>query len=68
MASSRYVYVVTNDNGALITVFTVKRELASWLLGQPGNRLFGVCRCRDGAGYDQDGRTWLNPRTLRPAI
>lgn len=64
MARSTNVYVVQDPSGAVVTAFTVKHELASWLARR--GQQFLVTRVRD-ADAGSDRPVQLNPRTLEAA-
>lgn len=65
MTRSTNVYVVQNASGAIVSAFTVKHELASWLARN--GSLYLVTRVRD-ADFGSEPPVQLNPQTLEPAL
>lgn len=65
MARATSIYIVQNASGTVVSAFTVKHELASWLSRHGFTYL--VTRVRD-ADFGSDSPVQLNPQTLEPAL
>lgn len=60
MARAHYLYIVTNDYGAILAAFTVKHECVSWLErelaeGRP-THYWDVIRVPDGQSVQVENR------------
>lgn len=64
MARSQYIWIVQDHEEEIVTGFTVKHELGSWL--DKHGRDFLVSRVRDGS-FGSGSAVRLNPKTLEPA-